>query len=160
MNKVLIGDERRNQHCDRSLSFEPHVHFGSRLCENSDVELPRRMFFSMTLNKKRTTLAGAVKRRKERKQFCAFSARGRFHTAWVIFRLRAASQPSPLIPQLRTCGGSIGMSQKCQRRKLRAVEAYSIKLCCCAPLIGESSTAHACEHRALKQDPGRDCMLD
>jgi hypothetical protein len=37
----------------------------------------------MTLNKKRTTLAGAIKRRKERKQFCAFSARGRFHTAWV-----------------------------------------------------------------------------
>jgi len=58
------------------------VRSGSRPCENSDVELSRRTFVSITLNKKRTTLAGAVKRRKERKQFCAFSARGRFHTAW------------------------------------------------------------------------------
>jgi hypothetical protein len=63
-----------------------YVSFGSRLCENSDVELSRRTFVSMTSNKKRTILAGAIKRRKERKQFCAFSARGRFHTAWVKIR--------------------------------------------------------------------------
>jgi hypothetical protein len=57
---------------------------GSRLCENSDVELARRKFVSITLNKKRTALAVTVERRKGRKQFCAFSARVRFHTAWVI----------------------------------------------------------------------------
>jgi hypothetical protein len=35
------------------------------------------------LNKKRTALAVTIERRKERKQFCAFSARARFHTAWT-----------------------------------------------------------------------------
>jgi putative tryptophan/tyrosine transport system substrate-binding protein len=35
------------------------------------------------LNKKRTALAGTIERRKERKQFCGFSARARFHTAWT-----------------------------------------------------------------------------
>jgi hypothetical protein len=55
-------------------------------CENSDLELSRRTFVSITLNKKRTTLAGTVERRKERKQFCAFSARGRFHTGVSYFQ--------------------------------------------------------------------------
>src|SRR5258705_13777308 len=59
------------------------VCIGSRLCENSDVELERRKFVSITLNKKRTALAVTIERRKERKQFCAFSARARFHTAWT-----------------------------------------------------------------------------
>jgi len=57
--------------------------FGSRLCENSDVELARRKFVSITRNNKRTTLAVTVERRKERRQFCAFSARACFHTAWT-----------------------------------------------------------------------------
>src|SRR5258705_865375 len=48
-----------------------------------DAELARRKFVSITLNKKRTALAVTVERRKERKQFCAFSARARFHTAWT-----------------------------------------------------------------------------
>src|SRR6202165_2819420 len=60
-----------------------NVRWGSRLCENSDAELGRRKFVSIALNKKRTALAVTVERRKERKQFCAFSARARFHTAWV-----------------------------------------------------------------------------
>ena len=59
------------------------VGFRPRLCENSDPELSRRTFVSITLNKKRTTLAGIVERRKERKQFCAFAPHGRFHTAWT-----------------------------------------------------------------------------
>ena len=57
--------------------------YGSRLCENSDAELARRTFVSIPSNKKRTALAAAVERRNERKQFCAFSALTRFHTAWV-----------------------------------------------------------------------------
>ena len=56
---------------------------GPRLCENSDVELARRKFVSITLNNKRAALAATVERRKERKQFWAFSARARFHTAWT-----------------------------------------------------------------------------
>src|ERR1700693_842062 len=56
---------------------------GSRLCENSEVGLARRTFVSNRLNKKRTSLSVSVESSKERKQFCAFSARRRFHTAWV-----------------------------------------------------------------------------
>src|ERR1700704_3685262 len=36
------------------------VCFGPRLCDNSDVELARRNFVSITLNRKRTTLAVTV----------------------------------------------------------------------------------------------------
>jgi hypothetical protein len=66
--------------CARVRSDLANDRFESRLCENSDVELSRRTFVSIALNKKRTALAGTVERRKERKQFCAFSARARFHT--------------------------------------------------------------------------------
>jgi putative ABC transport system substrate-binding protein len=55
----------------------------ARLCENSDVELARRNFVSIRLIRKRTALAVTVERRKGRKQFCAFSARARFRTAWA-----------------------------------------------------------------------------
>src|SRR6266849_5293229 len=68
------ADERRG---DSDVRFVP------RLCENSDVELARRKFVSITSNNKRTALAVTVERRKERKQFCAFSARARFHTPWT-----------------------------------------------------------------------------
>jgi hypothetical protein len=60
-----------------------HISTLPRLCKNSDVELARRKFVSIALNKKRSDLPVTVGRRKERKQFCAFSARARFHTAWV-----------------------------------------------------------------------------
>src|ERR1700737_2078181 len=55
----------------------------AHLCENSEVELARRNFVSITLNRKRTALAVAVERGNGRKQFCAFFARARFHTGWV-----------------------------------------------------------------------------
>src|SRR6266849_10627282 len=67
------------------------VRSGSRLCENSDVGLACRKFVSTTSNNKRTVLAVAVERRKERKQFCAFSARARFHTAWTHLGLSRLS---------------------------------------------------------------------
>jgi hypothetical protein len=57
---------------DIALLGTPDVCCGSRLCENSVSELARRKFVSITLNKKRTVLAAAVERRKERKQFCEF----------------------------------------------------------------------------------------
>src|SRR5712691_10210064 len=81
---------------------------GSRLCENSDVGLARRKFVSITLNKKRTALAVTVERRKERKQFCAFSARARFHTAWVESRCGAvALGRTYLLPPLSSGGASM-----------------------------------------------------
>ena len=63
------------------------VRFPPRLCENSEVGLGRRTFVSNKLNKKRRSLSGAVEKRKERKQFCTFSARRRFHTACTGSRM-------------------------------------------------------------------------
>src|SRR5213593_1155651 len=90
--------------------------YGSRLCENSDAELERRKFVSITLNKKRTALAVTIERRKERKQFCAFSARARFHTAWVKSRPDPPEQGCPLFPRKRTLPRSDAMSVWCHNR--------------------------------------------
>src|SRR5450432_3087685 len=46
---------------------------------NLHVEILSRFAF----NRKRTLLPITVERRQDRKQFCALSARARFHTAWV-----------------------------------------------------------------------------
>src|SRR3977135_604294 len=88
-----------------------NVRCGSRLCENSDVELARREFVSITLNKKRTALAVVVEGGKGRKQFCAFSARARFHTAWVISAVLTLRRPLPVYPDERTCSEPDHMSQ-------------------------------------------------
>src|SRR5437899_7272224 len=78
------------------------VGFGSWLCENSDVELAHRNFVSITLNRKRTALAAQSKGGQGRKQFCAFSARARFHTARVIFGSRHRHRRGLLCPHKRT----------------------------------------------------------
>src|SRR5712691_8484886 len=76
---------------DKFLICDKHTGNGSSamaepmkrtILERFDVELERRKFVSITLNKKRTALAVTIERRKQRKQFCAFSARARLHTAW------------------------------------------------------------------------------
>src|SRR5260221_8993202 len=76
-----------------TLSFSG---FRPRLCENSDVELARRKFVSIRLNKKRTALTVTVGGRRERKQFCAFSAHARFHTAWTLNGHRAGIVPAQI----------------------------------------------------------------
>src|SRR6476659_1196761 len=91
-----------------------NVRSGSRLCENSDVELARRNSVSITLNRKTIALADTVERRKGRKQFCAFSARARFHTAWVINGPGGPEIPLPLFPRKRTQVGHPAMSVWCQ----------------------------------------------
>jgi hypothetical protein len=50
-------------------------------------------------NKKRTALAGTIERRKERKQFCAFYACARFHTAWVKSCPNGPEVRLPLYPE-------------------------------------------------------------
>src|SRR5258708_35554615 len=85
------------------------VRCGSRLCENSDVELARRSFVSITLNNKRTALAVTAERRKERKQFCAFAARARFHTAGVRSCPDGPEVRLPLYPRKRTQDGHRAM---------------------------------------------------
>src|SRR5258706_10289491 len=89
---------------------------GSRLCENSDVELARRNFVSIALNRKRTVLAVAVERGKGRKQFCAFSARACFHTGWVRLGSRATQSRLPLFPQQQTFLSPAVTSETCQQR--------------------------------------------
>jgi len=84
-----------------------------RLCENSDVELARRKFVSITLNNKRTALAVTVERRKERTQFCAFSARARFHTAWVKTGKARCEHMFSALPRKRTSRNVVSMSVWC-----------------------------------------------
>src|SRR5260370_33837058 len=83
---------------------------GPGCVKTHDAELARRKFVSITLNKKRTALAVTVERRKERKQFCAFSARARFHTRipllvhvftqpWTQFGHLPETKPSGLCPE-------------------------------------------------------------
>src|SRR5260370_1973183 len=95
---------------------------GPGCVKTHDAELARRKFVSITLNKKRTALAVTVERRKERKQFCAFSARARFHTAWVISGLCLTQMRCPLFPQKRTSSDTTAMSVLCQQRKSRLVD--------------------------------------
>jgi hypothetical protein len=57
------------------------------------------------MNRKRTALAVAVERGKGRKQFCAFSARARFHTGWANSDLRRS-------PPLRRCWAMADIKMK------------------------------------------------
>ena len=97
--------------------IRPDVRSGSRLCENSDVGLARRKPVSIAMNKKRIALAITIERRKERKQFCAFSAHARFHTAWVKSVVLTGGQSLPVFSYERTSSDRPGMSEKCQQRK-------------------------------------------
>jgi hypothetical protein len=85
------------------------IHLGSRLCENSHVELARRNFVSITLNRNRTALAVIVERRKGRKQFCAFSAHARRSRRFL-------SRPRTAKP-LRTLKAPRPTSWRCRRKK-------------------------------------------
>ncbi len=105
----------RNSH--RLTARSARVRCGSSLCENSDVELARRNFVSIRLNRKRTALAVAVERGKGRKQFCAFSARARFHTGWVKNGSGRARTACPLYPQEQPSSGHPGMAVSCHNRK-------------------------------------------
>jgi len=66
-----------------ALTTPSEVRFGSRLCENSDVELARRISVSISSLWKPITPATPSARRQLRKQFCAPLAQASFHTAWV-----------------------------------------------------------------------------
>src|ERR1039458_8443226 len=66
------------------------------------------------MNKKRIALAITIERRKERKQFCAFSAHARFHTAWVKLGSGRARTGCPFHPQEPTSSERAAMSVWCQ----------------------------------------------
>jgi hypothetical protein len=54
---------------------------GPRLCENCEVKFAGRNFVSTSSIRKIAMLATTIGRSLKRKQFCAFLARARFHTA-------------------------------------------------------------------------------
>src|SRR5882724_9125903 len=61
VHRITSGDEGnstsfRSMFAVTACRLTADVRFGSRLCENSDVELSSRRFVSITLNKKRTAL--------------------------------------------------------------------------------------------------------
>src|ERR1700692_4659811 len=58
-----------------------HVCFVPRLCENSDFEVGRRIFVSVSLLWEPIAPATSLGRRQLRKQFCASLAQASFHTA-------------------------------------------------------------------------------
>src|ERR1700681_5090769 len=62
---------------------EPSGQLLTLLCENPNVEFARRNIVSIAFNRKRTLLPITVEWGQDRKQFCALSARARFHTAWT-----------------------------------------------------------------------------
>jgi hypothetical protein len=76
-----------------------------------DVELARRTFVSITLNRKRTALAVIVEGGQERRQFYAFSARARFHTVWVKLRRTQYEHMFSVCPRTRTLLDAVGMSE-------------------------------------------------
>src|SRR5208282_6885942 len=63
----------------------------AHLCENCEVEFAGRNFVSTSSILKIAMPATTVGRSLKRKQFCAFLARARFHTAWTR---SGASPPS------------------------------------------------------------------
>src|ERR1039457_5239697 len=105
-------DERGGNRYVLPNATAPHLDSTQKLCENSDVGLARRKPVSIAMNKKRIALAITIERRKERKQFCAFSAHARFHTAWVIFGSLPACAACPFYPRQQTSSGRPAMSEK------------------------------------------------
>ena len=54
---------------------------------------------------------------------CAFSARARFHTAWVIFVLGRAQPPCLLYPDEPTSSVQVLTSERCQKRLSHHIDA-------------------------------------
>jgi hypothetical protein len=101
----------------RPAALPDFVSSGSRLCENSNIELACRISVSISSMRKPIALETCVGRRQLRKQFCASLARARFHTASVINGLRTAQPRLPLSPQEQTSSACPSMSVWCQKRR-------------------------------------------
>jgi hypothetical protein len=94
----------------------PNVSDGSRLCENSDVELARRISVSISSLSKPIAPVTSLGRRQLRKQFCASLAQASFHTGWVIDGPSGLEIRLPFYPRKRTSGVPAGMSVRCHFR--------------------------------------------
>src|SRR6202051_1704484 len=79
-----------------------HVCFVPRLCENSDFEVGRRIFVSVSLLWEPIAPATSLGRRQLRKQFCASLAQASFHTAWVKLGSPEVQSRGLLCPRKQT----------------------------------------------------------
>jgi len=99
---------RQGGQCDWTTKWprrlRRNVRLGSRLCENSDVQLACRTSISISSIWESIVLAASFGRRQLRKQFCASFVQARFHTAWSNVDLTA-------YPEDRS-----GMSGKCHEQ--------------------------------------------
>jgi len=123
--------------------------FGPRLYENCEVEFAGRNFVSTSSIRKITMLATTVGRSLKRKQFCAFLARARFHTAWAKSRqigvgLQLGSEVVIRLVRSRRTGLGNGVSddlshlnsRPCMLHQCRAHSPYQVQFSCrcCQPL--------------------------
>jgi hypothetical protein len=93
--------------------FRPRVRSGSRLCENSGVQLACRTSISISSMWESIVLTTSFGRRQLRKQFCASFAQARFHTAWVKNGSVWARAASRFYPQEQISSACPGMSAWC-----------------------------------------------
>src|SRR6266478_2913810 len=89
-----------------------YFRFGSRLCENSDFKVGRRIFVSVSSLWEPIAPATSLGRRQLRKQFCASLAQASFHTAWVIRASLTVRGSLPVYPDKQTFSEPVGMSQR------------------------------------------------
>jgi hypothetical protein len=130
-------DDAGTSSSQKHLGEHDDVRPGSRLCENSNFEFARRNIVSIAFNRKRTLLPITVEWRQDRKQFCALSARARFHTAWVKNGSVRARAARPFYPQVQTSSPGPGMSVWCQmltshpRPEAHSIGKFLVLKCSC-----------------------------
>jgi hypothetical protein len=112
VNQIGRGSVTYCERCD--------FRYGSRLCENSDVELARRISVSISSIRKPIALATSVGRRQLRKQFCVSLAHATFHTAWVKNGSVRARAARPFYPQEQISSARLGVSVWCQQQTKKA----------------------------------------
>ena len=104
-------------------SKRSNVRSGSRLCENASEPRTLRIVFSIALCQQHLPVRLVSAATKSRWKFYAQIQRLSFHTAWVKSCPDGPKPPLPVYSEQRTWSDRLGMSQRCQTRKLLA---YSI----------------------------------
>jgi hypothetical protein len=92
------------------------VCYGSRLCENSNAELSRRTFVSITLNKKRNALARTSKEEKIENNSAHSPRVGVFTQPGSRAAVAGRLMAQPVYPKLRKYPVRSGTYASCQQR--------------------------------------------
>jgi hypothetical protein len=126
---------------------------GSRLCENSDVQLACRISVSISSMRKPIAPTTSVEGRQLRKQFCASLARSRFHTASVKNGSRDFAAGCLLCPGERT---SSGLSRHVRKVPIPDSCAAARSAARRSPQRAHARQRHAPE---VKNQPGSPALL-